>query len=105
MTLAGLSAQRVGGIARHRDVPLRRSHDLDLHQLVARGFDVRSTAAADTLIGTNIDDRLTDGPAAPLSHRHGALLILEHLAAGAHHRTMTGSTMHGVLLHGRQVVG
>lgn len=29
MTLAGLSAQRVGGIARHRDVPLRRSHDLD----------------------------------------------------------------------------
>ena len=45
------------------------------------------------------------GPAAPSSNRHGPLLILNDLAAGAQHRTITGWTMHDVLLHGRQVVG
>jgi hypothetical protein len=45
------------------------------------------------------------GPATPSGNRHGTLFILERLATGTQHRTMTGWAMHDFLLHGYQVSG
>ena len=41
--------------------------------------------------------RLMARLAAPSSNRHGALLIFERLATGAHHRTIAGWAMHSGL--------